>query len=567
MFVHGDSISIFKNTYNYGNLGSKSGSVVNFLGSYWHNDSLATFPDENSYVNNSNIPSTFTGKGGQFCFEMPGQNQQQAQLISGGYLYGQSKGPSFPNIKISNPSGVFLAGETSTRIRNLLYLDTGKVWLNGHELIVGNAADPGTISGYNQNKYIVTGGGVTGNFLHRSNIDITHPAVIFPIGASSYYYTPVALTYKGTAQEFKIRPFNQLFSNAVSGTQSDNSFVGVTWNVGKENNENAETELFVQHPLELEGANFTLARNSSYITRYDFIRNVWDTVPPSGVISPGTLTNSILQTNSFENSRYFISPLNTNEYISKTVAQPINVTAKMSIVKLADAVIPLANGTYNINYRIIVTNKGQGNIDNISVTDNLNKAFPSPMSFSVLSVLSTGTLIINSKFSGLANTGDTSLLLPSSHLNYQNSETIYLSINVNPNNLNGQFYNSAYGKGKSTLNGNALQQESSSVPVTINYLKLHVPGGFSPNKDGVNDKFVITNSLEYKLTVQMFNIYGNKVYDSKGFYNNDWDGTCNQNGTFYNNVLPNGTYYYIIDATYKQTDVTTKLIGFITLKR
>ncbi len=567
LFVHKDSICIFNNAYNYGNIGSKPGAVISFVGTYWYNDSLASLPDENSYLTNANMPLSFNGQGGLFWFAIPAQYQQQAQLIAGGYLSGQSKGPSFPNMQIHNPLDVFLAGGTDTRVRNVLTLDSGKFWLNGHELIIGNATGPGIINGYNQNKYIVTGDGVTGNFLHRSKIDSTNPKIIFPIGASANYYTPVAITYKGTAQEFKIRPFNQIFYNAMSGSQGDSSFIALTWNIGKENNENAETDLFVQHPLALEGAKFSLYRDSSYVTKYDFISNAWDTVPPSGVISPGTLTTGLLQNNTFENSRSFTIPLNTNEYISKSVALASKVAAAMSVTKLADAVMPQSNGTFNIDYRIILSNIGQGNINNISITDNLNNVFPLPMLFTVLSVSATGSLIINSQFSGLASTGDTALLLPSSNLNFKKTETIYLSINVDPKNINGQFYNTVYANAKSSLTSTIVSQTSSSVPVTINQLKLHIPGGFSPNKDGVNDKFVIANAADYNLTVEMFNIYGNKVYTSKGYYNNDWDGTCNQPGTLFNSVLPNGTYYYIIGATLKQTNVTTNLIGFITLKR
>ena len=71
---------------------------------------------------------------------------------------------------------------------------------------------------------------------------------------------------------------------------------------------------------------------------------------------------------------------------------------------------------------------------------------------------------------------------------------------------------------------------------------LKVPNAFSPNGDGVNDKWIIENIQGYPdCTVKVFNRYGQAVFSSTG-YSKPWDGTLN--GT----PLPVGTYYYIIDT-------------------
>ena len=64
---------------------------------------------------------------------------------------------------------------------------------------------------------------------------------------------------------------------------------------------------------------------------------------------------------------------------------------------------------------------------------------------------------------------------------------------------------------------------------------------FSPNGDGINDKWVVTNggNCTKKISVLIFNRYGNKVFESEN-YNNDW------NGTYKGKPLPDGTYYYTI---------------------
>jgi gliding motility-associated-like protein len=71
--------------------------------------------------------------------------------------------------------------------------------------------------------------------------------------------------------------------------------------------------------------------------------------------------------------------------------------------------------------------------------------------------------------------------------------------------------------------------------------KILVPNAFSPNGDGINDTWVITNLSAYPgATVDVFNRYGQLVFHSEN-YNKAWDGTFNGKS------LPAATYYYIID--------------------
>ncbi|MBC7850145.1 MAG: gliding motility-associated C-terminal domain-containing protein [Chitinophagaceae bacterium] len=73
------------------------------------------------------------------------------------------------------------------------------------------------------------------------------------------------------------------------------------------------------------------------------------------------------------------------------------------------------------------------------------------------------------------------------------------------------------------------------------YEKMLIPNVFSPNGDGINDRWVIEPLDFFASSVtEIFNRYGQRVYRSVG-YNNAWDGTMN------NQPLPVGTYYYVID--------------------
>ena len=76
------------------------------------------------------------------------------------------------------------------------------------------------------------------------------------------------------------------------------------------------------------------------------------------------------------------------------------------------------------------------------------------------------------------------------------------------------------------------------------FKKVIVPNAFSPNKDGINDEWRLTGIEAYPdADIAIFNRYGNPVFSERG-YNKPWNGTYN------NNPLPLGTYYYVIDLKF-----------------
>ena len=83
---------------------------------------------------------------------------------------------------------------------------------------------------------------------------------------------------------------------------------------------------------------------------------------------------------------------------------------------------------------------------------------------------------------------------------------------------------------------------SSSADVFVKVLKqLQIPNVFTPNGDGINEKWEVKNLKDYSdCKVEIFNRYGQLVYHSVG-YLNEWDGTLN------GKPLPAATYYYIIN--------------------
>lgn len=134
------------------------------------------------------------------------------------------------------------------------------------------------------------------------------------------------------------------------------------------------------------------------------------------------------------------------------------------------------------------------------------------------------------------------------NLSFYPQQTVYISDSINE----GESY--TFNGQKLTAEGTyrALLSNSYNCDSTV-YLELKVikhiqpPTVFSPNGDGVNDRFVIKNIEKFPLnTLQIFNRWGNKVFEASP-YRNTWDG-FNQSGiSVGGESLPEGTYFYIID--------------------
>jgi gliding motility-associated-like protein len=70
-----------------------------------------------------------------------------------------------------------------------------------------------------------------------------------------------------------------------------------------------------------------------------------------------------------------------------------------------------------------------------------------------------------------------------------------------------------------------------------------IPNIITTNGDGLNDTWQIENIESYKnAVIKIYNRWGNLVWESTGYPKN-WDGSNYRNGE----ILPDGTYFYIID--------------------
>jgi gliding motility-associated-like protein len=88
---------------------------------------------------------------------------------------------------------------------------------------------------------------------------------------------------------------------------------------------------------------------------------------------------------------------------------------------------------------------------------------------------------------------------------------------------------------------NKLGCDTAFIRVWLKCDGLQIYNAVSPNKDGINDVFYITNITEYpKSELCIYNRWGNQVYRVTG-YKNDWSATWD------GKELPDGTYFYILD--------------------
>jgi gliding motility-associated-like protein len=109
-----------------------------------------------------------------------------------------------------------------------------------------------------------------------------------------------------------------------------------------------------------------------------------------------------------------------------------------------------------------------------------------------------------------------------------------------------------------TING--CEGPSSSVIITVVECDISVPTAFTPNGDNAHDTWELINLDEAypNSIVRVFNRWGNILFESEqGNYNdNVWDGT------FKGEVLPVGSYYFIIELN---NDEQESITGAVTI--
>ena len=89
--------------------------------------------------------------------------------------------------------------------------------------------------------------------------------------------------------------------------------------------------------------------------------------------------------------------------------------------------------------------------------------------------------------------------------------------------------------------------------------KLFIPNAFTPNGDGLNDTYHIPNANFGNFSFQVFDRWGNKVYETKnaGFH---WDGSAN------GKQVPGGIYVFMLEGKTRD-NLVIKRSGTISVVR
>ncbi len=85
--------------------------------------------------------------------------------------------------------------------------------------------------------------------------------------------------------------------------------------------------------------------------------------------------------------------------------------------------------------------------------------------------------------------------------------------------------------------------------ITVDESKLEIPNVFTPNEDGINDKFMVNKASLRYISVVVFSRNGTKVYDffGEGQVLKEWEGWDGNVGNSSSKASP-GVYFYIIKA-------------------
>lgn len=108
-----------------------------------------------------------------------------------------------------------------------------------------------------------------------------------------------------------------------------------------------------------------------------------------------------------------------------------------------------------------------------------------------------------------------------------------------------------------------------TIEVEITVCDLEIVEAFSPNGDGVNEYFTISNLEAYPNTeIWIYTRWGLEVYHSED-YKNDWDGKSQNSLNLGDDILPEGTYYYLIKLGGEENTPKSgeEIKGFVYLKR
>ncbi|MFH7011375.1 gliding motility-associated C-terminal domain-containing protein [Flavobacterium sp. FlaQc-52] len=336
----------------------------------------------------------------------------------------------------------------------------------------------------------------------------------------------VAGTYYATAQDNMTNGCNNAVRLAVVVNFSNDDLVLIT----------ASDDT----PCVFDGVTYSIANGKS-----NYVWSITNgTILSGGGASDGSVTVSWSDIGPGKVEVAYLNTCNDNTYKSLDV-----IVATCSDLTISNVVSnPTANFGDTVMFTIVVGNVGMGNFINVEVNNFLPAGYRFIGAFVTSGVYtaSTGMWSIPT-----LNSGQTVKL--------EITAEVLPPLSVNTNKMGS----SPQGKMAAAIPADYYLDVAKivvSMPLDVNLLNntatatitptcLTVYNEFTPNSDGLNDFFRIDCIQTYPDNeLKVFNRYGALVY-SKRNYENTWDGTANVSGVVNRgDMLPTGTYFYVIDT-------------------
>lgn len=154
-----------------------------------------------------------------------------------------------------------------------------------------------------------------------------------------------------------------------------------------------------------------------------------------------TLTYTDISTNGIDpDPNHNGNPNDVNENVPTPVL--LKLVPVLGLANYASTPVLKDDGTYDIDFIVTVENLGNEDMQGINIINNLQNTFPDPITFKITKLPdATGNLVVNPNYNG----DDVIQLVESGNMGYAEQDTIEFTINVDPHNTFGVFWNSSWG--------------------------------------------------------------------------------------------------------------------------